>query len=207
MLITILAEYRSGSTNLAKWFSIKDDFSVLIEPLNPIGLRYIKNSKKDINIFESNGKIKNPKSWEYSTKHLLVKEIYDKEIPYIDELIEISDTIIVLYRKDTHNQLNSFINGIASTNWVNKWIYNESNSNLFLNNVSSSSIENFYFVKNSIKNDFINTNKYFHITYEELYYDNGIDRIIEHIGLSEISNVNFPFGEKYRINFDKNKFI
>jgi ribosomal protein L15 len=31
MIITILAEYRSGSTNLAKWFGLNSDFTVLVE--------------------------------------------------------------------------------------------------------------------------------------------------------------------------------
>jgi hypothetical protein len=71
MIITILAEYRSGSTNLAKWFEQNPDFTVLIEPLNPHGIGNRRQIKK---ITKSD---KNPKLWNYATKHLLVKEIYD----------------------------------------------------------------------------------------------------------------------------------
>jgi hypothetical protein len=200
MLITILAEYRTGSTSLTEWFIDKDKFSVLIEPLNLQGLREIKNSEKMLSIFKSGDKITNPKSWKYPTENLIVKEIYDKNITYLDELIEISDKIIVLYREDVDSQLKSFINGIISNNWHEKWLYNEAKTNFFLNEIPSNYIENFYFVKNSIKNDFINKNKYFTISYEELYYRNGISRIIEYINLPQITNNNFPFGEKYRVN-------
>jgi hypothetical protein len=34
MIITILSEARTGSTNLANWFAIKNNFTVFFEPLN-----------------------------------------------------------------------------------------------------------------------------------------------------------------------------
>jgi hypothetical protein len=200
MLITILAEYRTGSTSLAEWFIGKDKFSVLIEPLNLHGLRDIKNSKEMLSIFKSGDNTINPKLWKYPTENLIVKEIYDKNITHLNELIEISDKIIVLYREDDDSQLKSFINGSISNNWCGKWLYDEKNTNSFVNEIPPNYIENFYFVKNSIKNDFINRNNYFTISYEELYYRNGIARIIEYINLPQITNHNFPFGEKYRVN-------
>ena len=45
MVITILAEPRSGSTNLADWFKSNKDFTILQEPLNKHGKSYKKNHR------------------------------------------------------------------------------------------------------------------------------------------------------------------
>ena len=94
MVITILAEPRSGSTNLAKWFSINKDFTVLFEPFNSD----MKTSKW-YKFGES------PTLWKYDTKHFLIKEIYNKTNTQLDELISISDKIIILYREDIKTQI------------------------------------------------------------------------------------------------------
>jgi len=64
MIVTIIAEPRSGSTNLAIWFSHLESFTVLFEPTNPT----IAGNNKFINIL--------PIDWKYNTNHMLVKEIY-----------------------------------------------------------------------------------------------------------------------------------
>ena len=43
MVITILAEPRSGSTNLTNWFYCNENFTTLFEPLNPISKWFQKN--------------------------------------------------------------------------------------------------------------------------------------------------------------------
>jgi hypothetical protein len=83
MVITILAEPRSGSTNLANWFKSNKNFTVLQEPLNKNGMSY----KKDIPVDK----------WFYDTSHLLIKEIYTPD-KNLKELIQFSDKIIILYR-------------------------------------------------------------------------------------------------------------
>ena len=35
MFVTIIAEPRSGSTNLANWFYFNSSFTTLFEPMNP----------------------------------------------------------------------------------------------------------------------------------------------------------------------------
>jgi len=200
MIITILAEYRSGSTNLAKWFDLNSNFTVLVEALNPYG---IGNRRQIHNIIKSD---KNPKTWVYPTTHLLVKEIYDKRIPYLNDLIQVSDKIIVLYRENLEVQLESFINGSITNKWDAKWMYkfiDDAN----IDKKTQLLIDNFFDVKNDIKKDLIESEKYFTISYEELYFNNGFQKLVDYINLEEVQNINFPFGEKYRIDFDKNKFI
>ena len=62
MVITILAEPRSGSTNLANWFYFNKDFTILYEPITSPKWKWYKHGVS-------------PKLWEYKTLHLLVKEI------------------------------------------------------------------------------------------------------------------------------------
>ena len=59
MVITILAEPRSGSTNLANWFRINKNFTTLLEPTNSAA-RWYQNEIE-------------PKDYKYDTKHLCVK--------------------------------------------------------------------------------------------------------------------------------------
>ena len=55
MVITILAEPRSGSTNLTNWFYHNKNFTTLFEPLNPMSNWF----KKDIT----------PINYLYNTEH------------------------------------------------------------------------------------------------------------------------------------------
>lgn len=206
MVITILSEYRSGSTNLAKWFTLNSDFTVLSEVLNP----FILGNRTQIGkIVVSN---KNPQTWCYPTKHLLVKEIYDKTNPYLNDLITISDRVIVLYREDVKVQLESFINLLitkksnSNKSAHTKWMYKNINRNN-INDRVKSLIDNFFVVKSDVKKDLIESNKYFTISYEELYFNNEFQKLVDYINLKEVQNINFPFGEKYRVDLDKNKLI
>jgi hypothetical protein len=40
-----------------------------------------------------------------------------------------------------------------------------------------------------------------------LYFNNGFQKLVDYINLEEVQNINFPFGEKYRVDFDKSKLI
>jgi len=84
VVITILAEPRSGSTNLTNFFESNKDITILQEPLNEYGKSY----KKNIPI----------NRWTYNTNHLLIKEVYDPN-KNLKELIQFSDKIIILYRE------------------------------------------------------------------------------------------------------------
>ena len=94
MVITILAEPRSGSTNLANWFFLNKKFTTLFTPSDPKSKWY---------------KTQSPKQYNYNTEHLLVKEDYYHYKNY-DELIEISNKIILLYRENSEEQIHSWTN-------------------------------------------------------------------------------------------------
>ena len=132
MVITILAEPRSGSTNLAKWFSMHKDFTVLFEPFNPD-----MKTNKWYKFGES------PTLWKYDTKYFLIKEIYNKTNTQLGELISISDKIIILHREDIKTQTESWINAHITKNWDNTWAY-KGKINL------SEDLSIFFFTKSSV---------------------------------------------------------
>jgi LPS sulfotransferase NodH len=180
MIITIIAEPRSGSTNLANWFLSHKDFTVLFEPYN---------EKSYYHQIEPN-----PKKWKYFTKHLLIKEIYRPEIDF-SELIEVSDKIIILHRENITEQTESWLNAKKTNNWDRKWVFKEE----VIKNE-----EPIYFnrIKIGIKDNFLNGD-YFNISYEELYYNNGFQRVVDYLNIEGVENVGFPYGQKYRVNIDK----
>lgn len=179
MRILLLCEPRSGSTNLAKWFSLYPEFTVFQEPLNPLGTDY----KKITPVSE----------WKYDTKHLVVKEIYTPN-KKLQELIEFSDKIILLYRENETEQLESWMVASETNQWSVEWMKDRVQ-------ISNENLKKDYFLslKTGFKENYLNKKEYFKISYEELYYQNGIERILEHLNIECLENSNFPYGKKYRI--------
>ena len=177
MVITILAEPRSGSTNLANWFYFNKEFTVLYEPITSPDKMWYKNRVS-------------PKLWEYKTSHLLVKEIFRPDLDF-SELIEISDKVIILYRENTIEQTQSWLNDNKTNNWDKAWVFKE---DLIKDE------DEWYFneIKKGIKENYLNKN-YFKISYEELYHNNGFQKILDYLNINELENKNFPYGKKYRI--------
>jgi hypothetical protein len=192
MIITILAEPRSGSTNLANWFLQKEDFTVFYEPLN-IGMKQYNQYKGETF----------PKTWKYDTKHLLAKELYGVDTIKLKELISISDKLILLYRENTELQEESFKMAVYTGNWGRNWSYNPK----VINRLSKMNINWFTNLKSNFKSEYLNNDSYFKISYEELYYNNGFQRIVDYIGLPEVQNIGFPYGTKYRVDVKVDKLI
>ena len=111
------------------------------------------------------------------------------------ELIEISDKVIILYRENIIEQTESWLNANKTNNWDKAWVFKE---NLIKNEDAS------YFnqIKSGLKENYLNKD-YFNISYEELYYNNGFEKILNYLNIDELENKNFPYGEKYRINVNK----
>lgn len=185
MIITILAEPRSGSTNLANWFLDKKEFTILYEPITSPQWKWYKHGIP-------------PNEWTYKTPHLIVKEIYHPDTNFL-ELIEISDKIIVLYRENEREQMESWLNANKTKNWDKEWTFKEEL-------IKDLDYSFFIEIKNRIKKDYLDKN-YFKISYEELYYNNGFQKVVDYINLDYIKNENFPYGKKYRINVNKTKTL
>jgi hypothetical protein len=185
MIITILAEPRTGSNNLAHWFTTTQTFTVFYEPLN-VGMKPYNEYKGDTS----------PHTWKYDTKHLLVKEIYGVDVKKLKELISISDKLILLYRENTELQEESLKMAMYTGNWNTKW----SNRPEVIQKLSDLNIDWFTNLKLNFKSEYLDNDSYFKISYEELYYNNGLQRIVDYIDLPEVQNIGFPHGKKYRID-------
>lgn len=184
MVILLLCEPRSGSTNLTNWFlfNLNKNFTVLFIPTNPESKWY---------------KTESPKEYKYDTEHLFIKEDYFDYKNY-NELISISDKIILLYRENVEEQIQSWISAKNTNNWHGFWnwknLKNEKETDFFMQ------------LKLSFKENFLDKD-YFRISYEELYYKNQFQKLLDYLNINELENKNFPFGQKYRINVDKRKNI
>lgn len=187
MIITILAEPRSGSTNLTNWFYFNKDFTTLFEPENTGSKWYQKGIK--------------PKDYKYNTKHLCIKEIYYPNVNW-DSLLQVSDKIIILYREKEQEQIESWVNAKKTNNWHNQWKHSVDNFILEENQVIF-----FKELKKLFTKQYVNNLTYFKISYEELYYDNGFQKIVDYLDLDCVKNINFPYGQKYRIDTKVNKLI
>lgn len=190
MIITILAEPRSGSTNLTNWFFNKKDFSVLFEPISNSKIQWYKNGE-------------HPALWKFNTPHLLIKETLNDKTDF-SELIKISDKVIVLYRENKEEQFESWLNAVKTNNWDGSWKRIE---NTFV--VDTKYKDNFRYleaIKSEMKNNYLDKN-YFQISYEELYYNNGFQKIVDYLSLDCVKNENFPYGKKYRIDVNKTKSL
>jgi len=184
MVIALLCEPRSGSTSLANWFFNNKDFTVLFEPLNPLSEWFVNGSLKD---------------FKYTTKHLLLKEMY---YPHnnLDGIIQMSDKIILLYRENETEQIESFVNAVETKNWDEQYVYKGAKKEIYNNNES-------YFrrLKQEFKDKYFDKD-YFKISYEDLYYENKFQDLLDYIDLG-LENKNFPYGEKYRVLSQFNSLI
>lgn len=185
MVITIIAEPRSGSTNLANWFFSKNDFTVLYEPITSPNLKWYQNNK-------------HPQSWSYNTEHLLVKEIYTPKVDF-SELIKMSDKVIVLYRENISEQSESWLCAKKTNNWDKQWVFKEEL-------IRDEDITYFKEIKTGIRDDYFDKG-FLEITYEELYYNNGFQRVVNYLNIQGVNNIEFPYGQKYRVNIDKPRTI
>lgn len=177
MIVLLLAEARSGSTNLAKWLKESlPGYELLNEPYNPKSNQFIGNSK--IN----------------TTKNYIISEKYFNNTGLINELISISDIVICLYREDINSQLESYLTAMKTDNWYGEYI------DVILDD--SLSEEKTQFIKNKKEfQNLININNFKAFTYEGLYYNNQIQQLKSYLNIE--SNIQFPYGKKYRIDTNK----
>ena len=103
-----------------------------------------------------------------------------------------------MYRENEKEQIESWINAKTTNNWDRQWVSkelkNDNETNFFLE------------LKKSFNEKYLDKD-YFNISYEELYYNNGFQKIVDYLNLDCIKNENFPYGQKYRITSTPNKLI
>jgi hypothetical protein len=184
MIILLIAEIRSGSTNLAKWLKESlPDFQLLNEPYNPKSSHFIGDSKIDV------------------TKNYIISEKFFNNQFLLNDLIAISDFVICLYREDVVSQTQSYIVADVTNNWYDEYTDEVISKNIDLE--FSDKKNSFIKLKEDFQS-FISDSELKAFTYEELYYGGKITELKNYLNIQ--SNISFPYGKKYR-QFDIKKSI
>lgn len=182
MIITILSEPRSGSTNLHYWLKKSNiNLTSVFEPYNKISEDFITDVRFDLN-------------WIDYNKSYIINEKYFPDCGNLLEITNISDKVVCLFREDIKSQTESFVVATVKNNWLGKY----SDSDLIIKNIKTFKNEVLYMkqLKNEFK-EFINDNQFKSFSYEDLYYRGKINEFKEYLGLN--IDLPFPYGEKYRI--------
>lgn len=190
MIILVLSEARSGSTNLGFWLRKSlPDYVVLNEPYNKRSGDYVNKEHYDI-------------SWINPNKNYVINEKFYPGCGDLNKLILFSDVTVCLYREDEVKQIESFVISAVTDKWYGEYSDTSITSKI---DEKYSHLRD-YFKK--LKNDFqifIKENGLKSFTYEDLYYKNKIEDFKEYIGIE--SNIKFPYGLKYRKEILKQRTI
>jgi len=185
MRILIIAEGRTGGTTLMEYLSNElSGYISITEPYtNPI-----KGWVKDV-------------EWIKEYENCIVKEIF-KDKYNLPKLAEQCDKVFCVYRNNWYEQTKSilysekvgFIRDYNVTD-VDKLITDEMINERYR-----------YFVREDKKQfqNFIRDNNYLSVSYEDLYYGNGIDKIKDYLGI-QTQNI-FPPVERYLKDSEGNPY-
>jgi hypothetical protein len=127
-------------------------------------------------------------TWKYNTEHLVIKEICDPKQNY-ESLISNSDKVILLYRNNFQEQVESWLMSVNTKRWGGEYFYNESM-------IVDKNYEHLIEIKEKIRE--YDNSKSLLISYEELYFENGIKKVLDYVDLIELDSIKFPYGKKFR---------
>lgn len=191
MLITIIAEPRSGSTNLHYWFKKSGiNFISVFEPYNKISEDFKTDKRFDL-------------SWMKSSKNYIINEKFYPECGDLNQLINVSDKVLCLYRENSVEQIESFVVANVTNNWLGEYNGNDK----IIKNIDrlySDKQEYFLKLKKDFK-DFIDLHNLKSFSYEDLYYRGKIKELKEYLELD--ITIPFPYGKKYRIDSKTTRLI
>jgi hypothetical protein len=183
MVISIISEPRSGSTNLANWFHNYKNIEILFEPLTNKQLKWFKGGT-------------NPIDWYTDKEIFLIKETITYDEIDFNDLISISDKIILLYRENFDEQLLSYTNAKKNNSWDKSWdikSIDKRDTNMYRDELLKIK-DNF----NIIKNNLYKKQNVFYTSYENLYHHYKIDELVKFLDIKIEGK--FPFGNKLGIN-------
>ena len=186
MTILMIAEARSGSTNLAKWLKKSlPDFNLLNEPFNYRSSDYVGET----------GTI------DYSQDNIISEKYFFNET-LIQDMVDNSDIIFTLHREDSTSQIESYIMAHKTNNWYKEYTPTDVYGNI--DESIQTELDKFYKSKEDFKK-YIVDNNLTSFTYENLYFNNQIDKLKSFLNIE--SDIQFPYGNKYRKDVDKKTII
>jgi hypothetical protein len=183
MVYTLLAEPRSGGTDLMDWFgAVLSGFTIAQEP-------YLRNS---LNLFSHTEDVTDVK-WIDEHKNVFIREIFERQRDFTN-LINRSDKVFCLYRKNWYAQTKSKL--FVQHHDEYKRIYTKKEMDEL---VSHDMVVNHYQMefskdKNAFQ-DFIKSHNLMCVSYEDLYYQNDIQKVIDFLNLK--TDIKFPLSVRH----------
>ncbi len=182
MIYTIIAEPRSGGVSLMNWIEKSlPKFTISQEPW------FIEN---DLWV---NGEDVSEVEWVKKYDNIFIREIY-KPTRDFNNLIKISDKVLCLYRDNWEEQIRSSL--FQETNEKYLDTYNETD---VLDVVTNDMIRHryvYYFKEHKEKfKQFIKENNFPSVSYENLYYGDGVGIIKKHFNFD--TDVEFPLNTRH----------
>ena len=188
MKILIIAEGRTGGTTLMEYLSNElSGYTSITEPYTNSDLGWVKDMS-DI-------------EWIKKYENCIIKEIFKNKYN-LPKLAEQCDKVFCVYRENWYEQTKSilyaeqvgFIRDYSVTD-VDKLITDEMIYERYR-----------YYVKKDKKQfqNFIKDNNYLSVSYEDLYYGNGIDKI-KHYLVIQTQNI-FPPVQRYLKDSEGNPY-
>jgi hypothetical protein len=187
MLYTVIAEARTGGSHLVESMRKYTGFKLASEPWGGSPNRFSKTKTVE-NV-----------DWIKNYDNLFIKEIYDS-IENYDNLINISDKVLCLYRENWYSQAKSILYARRFDEW--QFSYKKSHVDEV---VSDEEIYKLYYNGNLRYHkwdfkQFIKKNNLPSISYEELYYNNGMEKIKKIFDFGD--EFEFPIYERHLKNDD-----
>ena len=182
MRVLIIAEARTGGTTLMDYLNNEfPNYNLITEP-------YTNQSKGWIDTND----IMNVE-WYKNIDNVIVKEIYSDDYDFTN-LIKFSDKVLCIYRENWYEQVRSILYAEHVKEFIKDYHIKDVKNVVTDEMINKRYSERNRKLKKLFKN-FINKNNFIYVTYEELYYENGIDVIKNYLGIT--SNNNFPPIKRY----------
>ena len=182
MRVLIIAEARTGGTTLMDYLNNEfPNYNLITEP-------YTNQSKGWIDTND----IMNVE-WYKNIDNVIVKEIYSDDYDFTN-LIKFSDKVLCIYRENWYEQVRSILYDEHVKEFIKDYHIKDVKNVVTDEMINKRYSERNRKLKKLFKN-FINKNNFIYVTYEELYYENGIDVIKNYLGIT--SNNNFPPIKRY----------
>ena len=182
MIYTIIAEPRSGGVSLMNWIEKSlPEFTIAQEPWF---------NENDLWI---TGEDVNEVDWIKKYNNICIREIYEPTRDFTN-LINISDKVLCLYRKNWREQVRSLLYQEIQNIYLDTYDEQDVLKLITIEMINDRYKSNFKKHKDGFKK-FIKENNFISVSYEELYYGDAIDIVKKHFNFD--NNVEFPLNMRH----------
>jgi hypothetical protein len=182
MFYTIIAEPRSGGTSLMYWFEkVFPNFTNITEPYTNMETGWVD--------------VRDPMQIDWLNQYddVVLKEIYEYDYNF-KNLINKSDKVICLYRENWFAQIKSLLYLEYRDKFTTSYSIEEVNSVITKEDI----VYRYRTIQRERKRqfqEFIKENDFFAISYESLYFSNGIKTLKDYLGIQ--TDIQFPVQKRY----------